>query len=255
MIFHISMPALLLAVSIQQAGTLNAELLARNLPVPADATDLHARITNHAVLDDAQGFVIAYYELGPSAPVEELRVRAFDRGTRSWKVAKFAEPIGSVLSIHRGGAFLYVTGHSSPSAAPLLVLTRDLKAQRELDGWAMLVLPDGRVVFHRSMIHFAPTHAAAIALYDPVLDRETAIYPADSVRNERGIERIPGTDLHVDRAIDAVKAGSKPGTIEFAVVEQRMRLNRAQRADPASPEARFTMVCDLTAARFVCSRR
>ena len=45
----------------------------------------------------------------------------------------------------------------------------------------MLVLDDGRVVFHRSMIHFSPTHAAALALYDPVSDREEPVYPPRGV--------------------------------------------------------------------------
>ena len=245
--------AVLLGAALQRPASLGAELLARNLPVPADAADLDQPITSHAVLDDAQGFVIAYYGVDPDGALHELRVRAFDRATRVWRKWTRPEPIGGVVEVQRAGRFLFVTGHSSPSAAPLLVLTATLDFKRELDGWPKLVLPDGRVVFQRSMVHFAPVHAAALALYDPATDRETSVYPDATVRNERGGERIAGTDIWMDRSIDDVKPGEH-GTITLAVVEQRMRLNREQQAAPAGPEERFVVVCTATPSP-ACRRR
>jgi hypothetical protein len=126
----------------------------------------------------------------------------------------------------------------------LLVLSEALELKRELDGWPMLVLDDGRVVFHRSMVHFAPAHGGALALYDPVADREDSLYPPPGVKNERGIEEEmgSGTRLLVDRSFDAVKKSSAPGTIEFVALEQRMRLNDRTGGDPSGPERRLRVV-------------
>jgi hypothetical protein len=137
----------------------------------------------------------------------------------------------------------------------LLVLSETLELKRELDGWPLLALDDGRVVFERSMVHFAPAHGGALALYDPVADREDALYPPPGVKNERGIEEevVSGTRLFVDRSFDGVKKGRAPGTIEFVAVEQRMRLNPPDRGDPAGPEQRLRVVCNVAGARPVCT--
>lgn len=158
--------------------SLGAALLARNLPVPRDAMDLEQPITSYSVLEDRRGFVIAYYAVEPDGLLHELRVRSFDKSTRTWRAKTFRDPIGGVIDIRRGGGHLYIAGHSTPSAAPMLVLSETLELRRELDGWPMLVLDDGRVVFHRRMVHFAPAHGGALALYNPVADQEDSLYPA-----------------------------------------------------------------------------
>lgn len=245
---------LILAVTIQTGGPLGRELLVRSLPVPKDAADLELPITSYSVLDDSRGFVIAYYLAESDNSLHELRVRSFDKLTRTWRSATFPEPIGSVLSIKRGGGYLYIGGHSSPSAAPLLVLSADtLFRKRELDGWPVLLLDDGRVVFERSMIHFSPTHAEVLALYDPRIDLEQTLYPDASVTNERGGERVKGTDLWVERSI--AKPINGPRTIEFAVTSQRMRLDDHQVARPASAEERFSVLCDITVTPPTCRRK
>lgn len=248
----------LLCHAVQPAPkTLGAELLARNLSVPKDAADLDQPITSYSVLDDSRGFVIAYYALEADNILHELRVRSYDKRTRVWHSKTFSEPIGSVLHIVRGAGHLYVSGHSSPSAAPLLILSEALDLKRELDGWPLLALDDGRVVFERSMVHFAPAHGGALALYDPVADRQDSLYPPSGVKNERGIEEevVSGTRLLVDRSFDGVKKGRAPGTIEFVALEQRMRLNQRNGGDPAGPERRLRVVCNVAGARPVCTAR
>jgi len=249
---------LVLAVTIQTAGSLGRELLGRNLPVPKDAADLELPITSYSVLDDSRGFVIAYYLAESDNSLHELRVRSFDKLTRTWRSATFPDPIGSVLSIKRAGGYLYIGGHSSPSAAPLLVLSADrLSLRRELDGWPVLVLGDGRVVFERSMIHFLAAHAAALALYDPRIDAEQALYPDASAKNHRGAERVEGTDLWVERSMSKPVEGNGngPQTIEFTVTTQRMRLDDQQLARPAAAEERFDVLCDLAARPATCRRK
>lgn len=238
---------------IQGAPTLGRELLGRSLPVPPDAPDLEQPITSFSTLDDERGFAIAYYGIEPDGALHELRVRSYDRATRTWRKWTRAEPIGSVVGLQRRGRFLFVTGHSSPSASPLLVLTETLDLKRELDGWPQLLLADGRVFFVRSMVHFAPAHAAALALYDPARDREVAVYPDAATKNERGAELLPGTDLVMNRSIEAVKL-RQGGTIEFSVVEQAMRLGPQMTGIPARPEERATIVCTISAAQPRCRR-
>lgn len=232
---------------------LGGELLARNLPVPRDAVDLDRPITSYSVLDDSQGFVIAYYMQEPDNALHELRVRSFDKRTRTWRSRTFAQPIGSILEVQRHAGYLYIKGHSSPSATPLLVLSESLERKRELDGWPMLMLDDGRVVFHRSTVHFAPAHAGALALYDPASDRVDPLYPPATVPNERGIENVPGTDLLLDRSISGLKKGSAPGTIEFGAVEQPVRVNRDNRGEAAGPERRLRVVCRVAVSPVVCA--
>jgi hypothetical protein len=246
---------LLLLSPLVQAGqaTLGTELLERNLPVPKDAKDLDQPITSYAVLDDRAGFVIGYYQQVADGGLHELHVRAFDKTARTWRSATFGE-IGSVLSVTRHGGAFFLTGHSSPSAGPLLVLTKDLRRTRDLDGWIVLALDDGRVVFNRSMRHFAPTHAEALALYDTAADREISLYPPAGVENDRGSERVPGTDLWVDRSFSAFKKGAAPGTIEFQAVVQKMRLNDQQAPVPAGPEERLLVVCHV-AGSLTCETR
>jgi len=242
---------------VQKASaTLGAELLARNLPAPADLADLDQPITSYSFLDDSRGFVIAYYVRESDESLHELRVRSFDSRTRTWRSKIFAEPIGSVLKVERNAGYLYIKGHSTPSEAPLLVLSEDLTPKRELDGWPVLMLDGGRVIFHRSMVHFAPAHAGALALYDPAADREESLYPPAAAKNERGIEMAPGsTRLFVDRSFAEVKMGKDAWTVEFVAIEQPMRLNQNDGGEPAGETERRLVVCRLAVSPAVCELR
>lgn len=244
--------ALLLSTPPQSVPTLSAELLERNLPAPRDAADLQQPITSHAVFDDGRWFVIAYYEQAADGLLHELRVRSYDKRAMAWHGATF-EAIGSILSIARHAGLTYVEGHSSPSAAPLLVLSDDLHLKHTLDGWPKLFLPDGRVVFQRSMRHFMPTHAAALALYDPRSNVEQALFPDAAIENDRGSETAPGSRLALDRSIDSVTKGAAPGTISFEMTEQKRRLT-PQGSDPAGPEEHITVTCRVTTRVPSCRR-
>jgi hypothetical protein len=250
---------LLLCLLLQSAQnspmSVGAELLARNLPVPKDAADLDQPITSYRVLDDSRGFVIAYYGQEPDGMLHELRIRSFDARTRTWRSKTFPEPIGSILRLERNAGYIYVNGHASPSATPTLVLSASLDLKDEFDGWPMLMLDDGRVVFHRSMIHFSPAHAGALALYDPATGREQALYPPPGVKNERGGEKVPGTDLWMDRWFAEVKKGKALSMVELAVTEQRMRLDRQQVAHPAGPEQRRIISCNVAVSPAQCEAR
>jgi hypothetical protein len=246
----------LLLQSAQRGQTgIGAELLERNLRAPKDAADLDQPITSYSVLDDSRGFVIAYYLVEADGLLHALHIRSFDTRTRTWRSRTFPEPIGSILKIERNAGLIYVNGHSSPSATPTLVLSEDLTLKHELDGWSMLMLDHGRMIFSRSQRHFAPTHAEVLALYDPSTNREESFYPPASVQNDRGAEKAPGGDLWIDRSFSDVKKGQAPGTVEFVAIEQQMRLDSRNIAEPAAPEQRKVVVCSMTASPPVCDSR
>jgi len=235
---------MLVRTPLQAGGTwptLAETLDEHHVPLPG-GVDGAQRITSFAVLDDARDFVIAYYDMAADSLLHTLHVRAFDKRTRAWRSGTF-EPIGSILKVVGGGPVFYVEGHTSPSATPLLVLTRGLRRKRELDGWPELVLADGRVVFNRSMRHFAPTHAEVLAIYDPATDRERTLYPRGTT-NDRGAERV-GPDIWIDRTVSEIAKGASAGTVRFRVQLQRMRLDAHQAAQPASKAEDFHAVCDL----------
>ena len=127
---------------------------------------------------------------------------------RAWRTKTFPEPIGSILNIQRHRGYFYVTGHSSPSATPLLVLRETLEPKRA-DGWPLLMLDDGRVVFSRSEPLCADTqpHCAL----RPCSDREQSVHHR-RVDNDRGF-REPFTRALIDRSITDMKNGKAPGTI------------------------------------------
>jgi hypothetical protein len=73
--------------------------------------------------------------------------------------------------------FIHRSEHINPSAETLTILSPDMKVIAQLDGWELVTLPNETVVYHRSQIHFAPTHSLEIAVYDPVRRKDKLIYP------------------------------------------------------------------------------
>jgi hypothetical protein len=117
------------------------------------------------------------------------------------------------------------------------------------------MLDGGRVLFKRSMVHFAPAHAEVLALYDPRTDRESTVYPLGT-RNERGIEPVAHrADEWIDRSFTEIKKVNAPATVAFAVLTQRVRFNARNGGDPVGPQERFRVQCDLSATPPSCTRR
>ena len=81
----------------------------------------------------------------------------------------------------RGKRYVHLSFHVNPSAERLLVLSRDMKLRRELYGWELATLPDERIVYHHSQIHFAPTHRLEISVFDPTTLKRGADLPAETV--------------------------------------------------------------------------
>jgi hypothetical protein len=225
--------------------TLEQELARHDVPT-AGVSDLDHQITSYAVLNDSAWFAIAYYWYeGSSALPNLLRVRVYDKRGKRWKSAVLEGPWGSILHIRRAKQWWYVTGHSSPSAAPTLVLSADLRLVRELKGFAMLVLPDGRLVYHDNMVHFAPAHPGSLSLYNPATDRNVRLFPAKPDEVEG---KVHGDRFLVDRTIDEVRMAAQPGRVAFVATEQRIRLI-PNGGVPEGPERRLSVTCNLDTVR------
>ena len=176
--------------------TLREQLAAYNVSLTAGVPgDLERRLVNYAVQDAPDLFVIAYHaaQQFDDRRADTLYVSAFDRGTRQWVHAGL-EPrresvpvwdIGTVLRIHHSDRHVLLDTHRNPSAGMIIVLSRQLTPVAALDGWVLRVLTAGVVLYHRSSVHFAPTHSAELWTWDGATGRDLRLYPGvppDSVR-------------------------------------------------------------------------
>jgi hypothetical protein len=73
------------------------------------------------------------------------------------------------------GGFL-LRAHMNPSAECTVLLSPDLAVRAVLAGWPVATFADGRLVYQRNQVHFAPVHPVALALFD-LRGGETALYP------------------------------------------------------------------------------
>jgi hypothetical protein len=111
-----------------------------------------------------------------------LHVAQLDRLSSRWQHAtvNLGDKRGmgnSIVNLTHTRGFIYVASHINPSAERLIVLSRNLKVVRALSGWKLAMLPDETIVYHRSQIHFAPTHSLEISVFNPVTRIEKQIYP------------------------------------------------------------------------------
>jgi hypothetical protein len=195
----LALSALFLSAKTASPETLRQALAGHDLTPDAKIIkNLDKDITSGAELDDANQFVIAYYvDDGSGLLKPPLFLDRYDRKSKEWKSVALTDApamevdtpcFGSVLNIRAGSGLLYLDTHVSPSAGCLLVLTSDLKLEASLYGWLLGQLGTDLLVYHRSQVHFAPVHAAEIALYDLRTKRDTTIFPPKeptSVRQAR----------------------------------------------------------------------
>lgn len=177
--------------------TLRQAIAAANVPVAGlSNTYLDWPITSWSWGCDGENYVIGYYETGGKmfgdALVGPLELAEYDARHQRWLQAHLDAPppplgsqrsgegqlpLGSVLSANFAGNYIYIKLHYSPSATMTVQLSRDLKPLASFDGWLLGSLSDGTVVFQNSMVHFAPTHAARLSLFNPQTHATTRIFP------------------------------------------------------------------------------
>lgn len=181
--------ALILSMRPAPAESLNEVLLDHGLRASALPSG-HAPdrpITGYAVLPEAALFAIAYYEDDGSGTVRPpLHVLRYDGITGRWRGAKITAAdagaekrhcFGSAVSGHSTPHALFFTTHITPSASCTFVLSPDLHLRTVLYGWFLGSFADGAIVYHNSLVHFAPTRPARLSLYDPETGESRTIYP------------------------------------------------------------------------------
>jgi hypothetical protein len=196
--------ALALAAGPAPAETLGGLLTARGAGVPPSRlTALDQPLATYQVLDDDRDLVVVY--VGEPAATAPLQAARFERAARrwtgaqlDWRVAADGSGVNALepewcrsgLGVERFVAGFLVRSHINPSAECTVVLAPDLSVRAVLAGWPVAALADGRLVYQRNQVHFAPVHPVALALFDARRPREIALYPP---RSPRGIRRA-----HVD---------------------------------------------------------
>lgn len=180
-------------------------------------------------------------------------------GTVRYAAITTTVPSGSISAVRIAKDYLLVSTHLSPSASNTLVLTRDLKLRRELNGYPVATMANGTLLLHKSQIHFAPTHVMELSAYDPMRNIERQIFPPakpdpvradfiNRVRNEyslRGREWFQQNNHHMnperfDSALSGVVVNDQAHTIAFLVYYFNP-INES--GDPRASQERILTTC------------
>jgi hypothetical protein len=183
--------ALVLCGAPAEAETLGSILKARGLTPPVDLAALIGQtVAQYQVLDDERDLLVVY-SVGSSQSARLYATR-FERGSRTWRTRPLDWRVSSTpgalkalapdscrggLSVGRFPAGFLVNAHINPSAECTVVLSGGLAVRAVLAGWPVVTLADGRLVYQRNQIHFAPVHPVALALFDPRRLLEVPLYP------------------------------------------------------------------------------
>ena len=164
------------------AETLGALLRAHGVTPPGGLAHQDQPIETFQVLDDERELLVVYTLGEGEAP---LRATLWRRGPGTWAVATLVPGAAPVpmsacrtgLAVDRFAGGFLLRAHINPSAECTIVLGPDLSLRGVLAGWPVAILADGRIVYQRNQVHFAPVHPVALALFDPNQRAETALYP------------------------------------------------------------------------------
>ncbi len=191
--------AVQIAGAVQPQGPTIAELAGRlganvnGIPTAV----ISKRLTSYETLTEAGTFVIAGYEDRGDGRLSPPLYVALKEGDAPWRLTTVVVSdggLGSVTRLNRAGSNLFVGLHLSPSAVDTLVFRRDLTTAGAFYGWFLTAITNELVVFHRSMVHFAPAHAGELGIFDLATNRESLLYPTDTAtpRRKQFIERMRG---------------------------------------------------------------
>jgi hypothetical protein len=158
---------------------------------------LAKRITSYATMAQDGEFGVAGWEFHSTGRLTPpLYVALRERG-REWRSVELFEPtanetFGTVLRMSSTGGRVIIDTSLTPSAGAMIVLRKDLTYLTRLSGWSLMSVPEGPVVFHRSMVHFAQAHPGELATYDPRTGTESRLYPTDTASplRQEFIERL-----------------------------------------------------------------
>ena len=189
--------ALLLAAAPAHAETLRGVLAGHRVGAPPTGlAPLDRPLATYQVLDDASDVLVVWALDGGARG--SLRALRFTRATGRWSARAIAWteaaasgplPLPSTacrsgLALERFPGGFLLRAHINPSAECTIVLGGDLAVRGVLAGWPVATLADGRLVYQRNQVHFAPVRPVALALFD-LRARETTLYPPRPARGLR----------------------------------------------------------------------
>lgn len=182
-----ALAVLALLAGLAGAETLGELVRARGVPPPGRPIPLDASMRSYQMLDDARDLLVIY--VVGEREAAQLHAARWERAVQRWTAARLDGPgpadgaraldfthCRSGLAIDRFSGGFLVRAHINPSAECTIVLAPDLTVRAVLAGWPVATLADGRVVYQRNQVHFAPVHPVALALFDP-RGPEVALYP------------------------------------------------------------------------------
>ena len=102
------------------------------------------------------------------------------------------------------------------------------------------MLPDGRLIYQHSMVHFAPAHPGSLGFYDPATNTDVPLFPA-----VRPVDKSSG--FFVDRSFLDLRVARAPDRIAFSVVEQNVRLTPDNTGELVGAVRNLNVTCDLSA--------
>lgn len=179
--------SLVAAAPCRCAETLGSVLAQYKIPGEhLSSKSLNENITSYAVLDDNAVAMIAYYVADGSGKLQSpLRVARYSKPDSRWTEAAISRDdarlpkqtvdcLGSATNIHHLGDYFLIDTHLGPSSGCVIMLSAKLKVTKVLDGWYLAGALSHIVVYHESMVHFAPTQPMTIKMYDPNQEKVTS---------------------------------------------------------------------------------
>ena len=107
-------------------------------------------------------------------------VVGYKAGTAKWIHREIPTDMGSPLTVKFLENRLIVPTHETPSAGRIAVLGTDLSVKASFDGGLPTIIAPDLVVIFRNLVHFAPAHPEALAVFDVRTNRLERLYPSDA---------------------------------------------------------------------------
>jgi hypothetical protein len=244
--------ALLLAAAPARAETLRAVLTGHGAGTPpAGLAALDQPLASYQVLDDASDLLVVW---APDPGADgSLRAVRFARAAARWSARTIAWVEGATpgglplpstacrsgLALERFPGGFLLRAHINPSAECTIVLGPDLTVRGVLAGRPVATFPDGRLVYQRNQVHFAPVHPVALALFD-LRAGETALYPPRPARGLRLAQIDRARALFTEPWCRAHNHPCDPETLDESVASPVA-------TDPAGDALAFVTAWDNTA--------
>lgn len=256
----ILLSVLLCLIAPLHGETLASVLTAHNVPlVELPRKDRHQPITSFAVSSNNDPFLLAYYDddgSGTLPPV--LHVLRYDLRTKhllrtdlhgssttfhGFDNVMTGPPnqtcFGSALNIYEKNHLIVIDTHINPSAGCILVLTPGLQFSAALWGFTLGQIGDD-ILCEENTVHFAPIHAARVAIYNARLKQRTLLYPApaDPAREQFSMQlkkHLPAREFCMQHNLPCNPA-------DFSTAIQHVTINE--------PDRSFTFEARMTSENF-----